>query len=104
MITHDIVEVEPQRAQELIEAGWFVLDARTDAQWAEGRIAGSTHMPMSELVSGLGSRVPEPTLVVTADGTKGWRVAHYLRNEGIEVANIIGGIFAWEMAGLPIER
>jgi rhodanese-related sulfurtransferase len=104
MITHEIVEVEPQRAQELIEAGWFVLDARTDAQWAEGRIAGSTHMPMSELVSGLGSRVPEPTLVVTADGTKGWRVAQYLKNQGVEVANLAGGLFAWELAGLPVER
>ncbi|GAA3567719.1 hypothetical protein GCM10022197_24880 [Microlunatus spumicola] len=104
MITYEIVEVEPQRAKELIDAGWFVLDARTDAQWAEGRIAGSTHMTMSELVSGLGSRVPEPTLVVTADGTKGWRVAEYLKNQGIEVANLVGGLFAWELAGLPVER
>ena len=104
MITYEIVEVEPQRAQELIEAGWFVLDTRTDAQWSECRIAGSTHLPLSELVSDVGSRVPEPTLVVTADGTKGARVAQYLKNQGIEVANLVGGIFAWELAGLPLER
>lgn len=104
MITYEIVEVEPQRAQELIEAGWFVLDARTDAQWAERRITGSTHLPLSELVSEVGSRVPEPTLVVTEDGTRGARVAQYLKNQGIEVANLVGGLFAWEAAGLPVER
>ena len=102
MITYEIVE-EPQRAQELIEAGWFVLDARTDAEWAERRITGSTHLPLSELVSGVGSRVPEPTLVVTEDGTRA-RVAQYLKNQGIEVANLVGGLFAWEAAGLPVER
>ena len=35
MITYDIVEVTPQRAQELVEAGWFVLDIRPDEDWAE---------------------------------------------------------------------
>jgi rhodanese-related sulfurtransferase len=104
MITYQIVEAEPQRAQELIEAGWFVLDVRTDAEWAEGRIAGSIHLPISEVVSGLGTRVPEPTLVVTADGTRGWRVAQYLKNQGLEAANLVGGLFAWEAAGLPVER
>ena len=48
--------------------------------------------------------VPEPTLVVTEDGTKGARVAQYLKNQGIEVANLVGGLFAWEAAGLPVER
>ena len=104
MITYPIVEAEPLRAQEMIEAGWFVLDVRTDAEWAEGHIPGSTHMTLADLVAGVGSRVPEPTLVVTSDGSKGWRVAAYLKNQGLEAANLVGGIFAWELAGLPIER
>ena len=102
MITYEIVEVAPQRAQELVEAGWFVLDVRSDAEWAEGRIPGSTHLAVAEVVSEVGSRVPEPTLVVTSGG-KG-RVAQYLRHQGIEVANLVGGFFAWEAAGLPVER
>lgn len=102
MITYDIVEVTPQRAQELIEAGWFVLDIRPDADWAEGRIAGSTHLPVAEVVSGVGTRVPEPTLVISTAGRG--RIAQYLRNQGIEVANLEGGFFAWEAAGLPVER
>ncbi|MGI3785839.1 MAG: rhodanese-like domain-containing protein [Janthinobacterium lividum] len=104
MITYPVVEAQPLRAQELIEAGWFVLDVRTDAEWAEGRIPGSTHMPLAEVVGGVGSRVIEPVLIVTADGGKGWRVAQYLKQEGIEVGNLVGGLFAWEAAGLPVER
>lgn len=102
MITYDIAEVAPQRAQELVEAGWFVLDVRSDAEWAEGRIAGSTHLAVTDVVSGVGSRLPEPTLVVTSGGQG--RIAQYLRNEGIEVANLVGGFLAWEAAGLPVER
>jgi rhodanese-related sulfurtransferase len=104
VITFPIVEATPQRAQELIGSGWFVLDVRTDAEWASGHIAGSTHMPLAEVVSGVGSRVIEPVLVVTEDGGKGWRVAQYLKQEGIEAGNLVGGLFAWEAAGLPVER
>ena len=104
MITYPIVEAEPQRAQELIGAGWFVLDVRTDAEWAEGRIPGSTHMTVGKVVSGVGSRVVEPVLVVTAHGGKGWRVAQYLKHQGIEAGNLVGGLLAWEAAGMPVER
>ena len=91
-------------AKELIEAGWFVLDARTDAEWAAGRIPHSIHMPLSGVVARVGTCVLEPVLVVTEDDGKGWRVAQYLKQEGIEAANLVGGVFAWELAGLPVER
>lgn len=104
MDTYQIVAAEPSRAQELIEAGWFVLDVRTDAEWAEGRIPGSTHMALGDVVSGVGSRAIEPVLVVTADGSKGQRVAQYLAHQGIEAAHLVGGLFAWELAGLPVDR
>jgi rhodanese-related sulfurtransferase len=103
-MTYQIVEAEPLRAQELVEAGWFVLDVRTDEEWAQGRIPGSTHMLLADVVAGVGSRVVEPVLVVTSDGGKGWRVAQYLKQQGIEAANLVGGLFAWELAGLPVER
>ncbi|GAB2591895.1 rhodanese-like domain-containing protein [Microlunatus antarcticus] len=102
MITYEIVQVAPQRAQELIEAGWFVLDIRPDEDWAQGHIAGSTHMAVAEVVSGVGTRLPEPTLVVSTAGRG--RIAQYLRNQGVEVSNLEGGFFAWEAAGLPVER
>jgi rhodanese-related sulfurtransferase len=102
--TFNIVEAEPLHAKELVDAGWFVLDVRSDAEWAAGHVAGSTHMPLADVVAGVGSRVIEPVLLVTSDDGKGWRVAQYLKQEGIETANLVGGMFAWELAGLPVER
>jgi rhodanese-related sulfurtransferase len=104
VITYPIVEAAPLEAQKLIDAGWFVLDVRPDAQWAEGHIPGATHMALSVVVAGVGTRVVEPVLVVTADGGKGWRVAQYLKHQGIEAGNLAGGMFAWEAAGLAVER
>ena len=104
MITNPVVEATPVEAKKLVDDGWFVLDVRTGLQWKEGRIPGATHMPLSVVVGGVGSRAVEPVLVVTATGGKGWRVAQYLRHQGLEVANLSGGMFAWEAAGLPIER
>ncbi len=104
MITYETVQAAPLRARELIDAGWFVLDVRTDAQWAQGRIPGATHMPLSVVVAGVGSRVVEPGLVVTAEGGKGWRVAQYLKHQGIETGNLAGGMIAWETAGMAVER
>lgn len=104
MFSYQVVEAHPFRAQELIDAGWFVLDVRTDLQWAEGRVPGSTHMFLADVVAGVGTRVIEPVLVVTTQGGKGWRVAEYLRLQGLEAGNLVGGMFAWEQAGLPVER
>lgn len=104
MSTYNIVEAEPLHAKELIDAGWFVLDVRTDAEWAAGHVPHSTHMALAEVVAGVSSRVVEPVLVVTSEGGNGWRVAQYLKQEGIEAGNLVGGMFAWEVAGLPVER
>jgi rhodanese-related sulfurtransferase len=104
MTTFEIVDAEPLHAKDLIEAGWSVLDVRSDAEWAQGHIPGSTHMALAEVVAGVGSRVDEPVLLVTSDDGKGWRVAQYLKQEGIETGNLVGGVFAWEVAGLPVER
>ena len=32
--------------------GWMLLDVRTDAEWADGRIAGAVHIPMDQLMGG----------------------------------------------------
>jgi rhodanese-related sulfurtransferase len=104
MTTYEIVDAEPLHAKELIDAGWSVLDVRSDAEWAEGHVPHSIHTSLADVVSGVGTRGVEPVLLVTSDGGKGWRVAQYLKQEGIEVGNLAGGMFAWEVAGLPVER
>lgn len=99
-----VQDVDPGRANELINAGWRVIDVRTDAEWAEGHVAGSHHVPMDQVVEEIGGHLDHPLLVVCASGGRSSRVAQYLAAQGVETANLDGGLHAWEDAGLPLER
>jgi rhodanese-related sulfurtransferase len=103
-MAHAVQDVDPQQAKNLIDAGWRVLDVRTDAEWAEGHIAGSQHVPMNQVVEEIGDHLDHPVVVVCAMGGRSSRVAQYLALQGLEAANLEGGLFAWEAAGLPVER
>ena len=104
MASLEVKDVDPVQAKELMAAGWRVVDVRTDAEWAEGHIAGSQHVPMNQVVEEIGDHLDHPLLVVCASGGRSTRVAQYLTLQGLEAANLDGGLIAWEAAGLPIER
>jgi rhodanese-related sulfurtransferase len=103
-MAHEVKDIAPGQARGLMDAGWRVLDVRTDAEWADGHIAGSHHLPMDQVVEELGGHADHPLLVVCASGGRSYRVAQYLAQQGLEVANLDGGLHAWEAAGLPLER
>ncbi|HEY0240997.1 MAG TPA: rhodanese-like domain-containing protein [Friedmanniella sp.] len=103
-MAHSVKDVDPGGAKALMEAGWRVVDVRTDAEWAEGHIAGSQHVPMNQVVEDIGDHLDHPLLVVCASGGRSSRVADYLALQGLEAANLVGGLHAWEAAGLPIEH
>jgi rhodanese-related sulfurtransferase len=102
--SHQVQDVDPSQAQQLIDAGWRVIDVRTDAEWAHGHLAGSHHVPMDQVVEEIGGHLEHPLLLVCASGGRSLRVARYLAAQGAETANLDGGLHAWEAAGLPIER
>ena len=103
-MAHEVKDVDPVEGKALMEAGWTVLDVRTDAEWAEGHVAGAVHLPMDQVVEEIGGHVEHPLLVVCASGGRSYRVAQYLALQGFEVANLDGGLHAWADAGLPLER
>jgi rhodanese-related sulfurtransferase len=104
MATHEVKDVQPSEAQALIDGGWRLLDVRTDAEWSQGHIAGSHHVPMDQVVEEIGAHTDHPLLVVCASGGRSYRVAQYLAAQGFEAANLDGGLHAWQAAGLPVER
>ena len=103
-MAHAVKDVDPGQAKGLMDAGWRVLDVRTDEEWAEGHIAGSLHVPMNQVVEEIGDHLEQPILVVCASGGRSSRVAQYLALQGVETANLDGGLHAWEDAGLPVEH
>lgn len=77
-----------------------VLDVREPVEWAHGRIDGSLHIPMTEIVERLGE-IPNDgqVLVVCKVGARSARVAGYLVQSGYEAFNLDGGLLDWAAAG-----
>ena len=86
-----------------VAAGATVLDVREDDEWAAGHIAGSTHVPLSEL-PGRAADIPDtdPIVVVCRVGGRSAQVTAWLAAQGRDVHNLEGGMYAWEAAGRPI--
>jgi rhodanese-related sulfurtransferase len=82
-----------------------LIDVREREEWDEGRIPGSTLVPMSEI----GERFQEldptrPIVTVCRVGARSLYVAEALASAGFpEVRSLAGGLNAWVAAGQPIE-
>lgn len=84
----------------------LVLDVREPNEFAEMRVEGSLLIPMSELTGRL-EEIPRdrPLLVLCLVGGRSARVTAFLRQQGWEdVANVAGGLEAWQQLGLPVKR
>ena len=80
-----------------------VLDVREDDEWELGHIAGSTHVPLSELMARV-DEVPatDPLVVVCRVGARSAQVAAWLRGQGRDAVNLVGGLESWAAAGRPL--
>jgi len=100
---YDVATVQPSQVAARLNEGWTLLDVRTDDEWADGRIAGSVHIPMDQLMYRL-DEVDDRVVCVCAVGARSARVAQFLSSQGREAVNLDGGLQAWASSGLPIER
>ncbi|MGH2700568.1 MAG: MBL fold metallo-hydrolase [Actinomycetota bacterium] len=83
-----------------------VLDVRQPAEWAGGHISGARFITGAELPARLGELdASRPTAVVCGSGYRSAVVSSLLRARGHEqVHNVIGGMSAWNNAGLPTAK
>jgi rhodanese-related sulfurtransferase len=100
---YEVATVQPSQVAARLNEGWTLLDVRTDDEWADGRIAGSVHIPMDQLMHRL-DEVDDRVVCVCAVGARSARVAQFLSSQGREAVNLDGGLQAWASSGLPIER
>ena len=98
-----IPSVSVEQVPDPIPDELFVVDVREPVEWAHGRIDGSVHIPMSELVERIGE-IPRDgqVLVVCKVGARSARVAGYLVQSGYEAFNLDGGLLDWTAAGRPL--
>ncbi|MBA3581017.1 MAG: sulfurtransferase [Gammaproteobacteria bacterium] len=74
----------------------LVLDVREASEWAICHIEGALHIPMGEITRRY-QELPDdlPIVVMCHHGMRSLQVAHYLQQQGFNVANLAGGIDAW---------
>ena len=101
-MTSEVPTIHATDVESLLGQGWRLLDVRTDEEWASGRIPGSLHVPMDQVVARL-AEIGDRTLVVCAVGGRSARVTEYLRAQGKEALNVDGGVHGWAADGRPIE-
>jgi phage shock protein E len=90
-----------------VEAGRAaLLDVRTAEEVADGRAAGSEHVPLADLQDGATpSTAPDEKLYVYCrTGRRSAEAIELLRRAGYEDVTNIGGLVDWDHAGGRVER
>ena len=82
-----------------------VLDVREQDEWDAGHAPGAVHIPLGDLPARLGD-LPDTDAdalaVVCRSGGRSGRAVEWLSQQGFDVANLDGGMKAWEAAGKPL--
>jgi rhodanese-related sulfurtransferase len=100
---------KPAQAAELAkQPGTFVLDVRTQGEYAQGHLERSVLIPVQQLagrLSDLPADKSTPILVYCAMGGRSAVAAGLLKSKGYaNVHDLSGGIGAWQRAGLPVVK
>jgi hydroxyacylglutathione hydrolase len=80
----------------------LLLDVRTAREYGEAHIEGAVNMPLSQLAGRIGEVPTDRAIVVyCASGYRSAIASSLLRREGLpRVANLVGGLGAWNSAQL----
>ena len=99
----DVPTVSVAEVADPVADGWVVLDVREPWDWASGHIEGALHIPLGDLPQRVDELDPQAqTLVVCHVGARSASATAWLRQLGHDVANLAGGMDAWEGAQRPV--
>lgn len=95
-----------EAAQHAQQQAALILDVRGTSEYQDQHIPGVQHIPMGYVPQRL-EQIPRNRQIIIhcGGGVRSQVVASILQQNGFEqVANMAGGISAWESAGLPLEK
>ena len=102
--TVDVAEADRRLREEADPP--LLLDVREASEFADVRAPGAALVPTSQFMERLAELPTDrPILVICHSGGRSAAVTGYLARTGrTDVANVAGGMLAWERAGLPVLR
>jgi hydroxyacylglutathione hydrolase len=79
-----------------------IVDVRMESEWEAGHIPGAVFVPLTELPQLLGEIDPNrPTAVICGSGYRSSIASAFLERRGVKrLVNAVGGMAAWDAAGL----
>ncbi len=99
-------EATPEQASAAVSSGGAILiDVREQWEWNQQRIPGAILIPLAEIPHRL-DEIPDDrdVYVHCRLGGRSANAAEFLHEHARPRAiNVLGGIEAWEQAGLPVE-
>jgi rhodanese-related sulfurtransferase len=98
---YGIREIDPNQLEEAMKSGVKLIDVRTEAEHAQAKIQGSTHIPLHMLPLKVQElRSGEPIVFYCRSGARSAQACAWLMSQGIEnVYNLAGGIMSWARDG-----
>ena len=81
--------------EQLEQAGYLVVDVRTEAEFDSGAIPNALNIPLDELRFRLDELGTRPVLVYCQVGQRGHSATVFLREEGFQAVNLDGGFQTW---------
>jgi len=99
------VEITPAQAYQEYQQGAFFLDVRSQAEWDQFHIAGSSLIPLDQLQNRLGELSKDKDIVVIClSGHRSLSGIAILQQAGFKrVSCLTGGLQAWTAAGYPVQ-
>jgi rhodanese-related sulfurtransferase len=86
------------------DGGQVVIDVRTPEEYEEFHLPDVVLIPMGELVERIDELPTEGQLpIICHTGARSYQVAEYLRRQGFDAVNVVGGMVAWMDADFPVE-
>jgi hydroxyacylglutathione hydrolase len=103
MPTRCTEETDAPGARRRVASGATLVDVRQTAELDDARVPDAKHLELGDIIAG---RTPdaEEAVVFCGHGERSATAASLLERRGIKAVNLVGGIGAWEAAGLPVRR
>lgn len=100
-MTGSVTHVPVGQVADLLASGAALVDVREHHETAAGRAPSALCMPMQSF--NLDALPPDvPLVFICRSGSRSDSVATALAGMGFTTFNVIGGMMAWQAAGLPI--
>ena len=97
--------VEVSDVRRLQSEGAVLIDVREPHEWAGGHLQGAKLVPLGKLDRELSKlRRDRQFLFICHSGRRGARATDRASRQGLNAANVRGGMALWTRAGLPVKN